>query len=374
MSKVALFATNFLPYSQTFIYDQIRNHQAYSVEVFARKRMCSDRFPAEQIQVHLAGPLYPITRRESRFDAVLDNGNFSVIHAHFGTGAVYALPFARRHRLPMVVSFHGHDVTRLYSLERLKPKNWRYALLGSQILNHMTLGLCASRELLELLIELGVPEQRLRLQHLGVDVDAYEPCNHGISDDETLNILMIGRFVPKKGFRYGIRAFEKVARAFPRAMLTLIGSGHQEALLKSIVAALGLENRVQFTGALPPAEVRALLSKSHILLAPSVVDAMGDRESGLIVVKEASASGVIPVGTYHGGIPEIIDDGKTGFLVCERDVDALAQRLETLVANQALRSSMAAAARDKMHRMYDNRECTRLLEQHYDEARALFSA
>jgi colanic acid/amylovoran biosynthesis glycosyltransferase len=91
----------------------------------------------------------------------------------------------------------------------------------------------------------------------------------------------------------------------------------------------------------------------------------------LIVVKEASASEVVPIGSIHGGIPEIIDDGVTGFLVAERDVATLAQRLASVASDANLRERMGRAARAKMEREYDNRRCVARLEEYYDEAIAL---
>jgi colanic acid/amylovoran biosynthesis glycosyltransferase len=104
------------------------------------------------------------------------------------------------------------------------------------------------------------------------------------------------------------------------------------------------------------------------------VDRHGNRESGLIVVKEASACATVPIGTRHGGIPEIIDDGVTGFLVAERDVGSLADRLRRLVTDPALRERLGAAAREKMCREYDNTARVRALEALYDEARTIHGA
>jgi colanic acid/amylovoran biosynthesis glycosyltransferase len=118
--------------------------------------------------------------------------------------------------------------------------------------------------------------------------------------------------------------------------------------------------------------VARLLATSHVLLAPSVVERSGNRESGLMVVKEASAAGAVPVGTRHGGIPEIIDDGGTGFLVPERDAESLADRLLRLVRDPALLERLSRAAREKMLREYDNRVRVRALEELYDEARARY--
>ena len=150
-----------------------------------------------------------------------------------------------------------------------------------------------------------------------------------------------------------------------------MGEGERAARLRARAAELGVLDRVRFAGALPPDQVAALLATSQVLLAPSVVDRKGNRESGLIVVKEASAAEVVPIGTRHGGIPEIIDDGRTGYLVPERDASALADRLRQVVVDPLLRERLGRAAREKMLREYDVRARVRALESLYDEARAL---
>lgn len=362
--RVALFSTNFLSYSQTFVYEEIRHHRRYTVEVFCKARLLAERFPFEP--VHVGGALYGVTCRAPAFDERFRDPGFSVVHAHFGLGAVYARPFARRHGLPLVVTFHGYDVPLLGNPRRWLPQHLRYAIMGPRVLAEMTLGLCASEELRDLLLALGVPAGRLRLHRLGIDVGAFTP---GIRDDRTFSVVMVGRFVEKKGFEYGIQAFAAAAREWPAMHLTVVGDGERKTALARLVRREGMEARVTFTGPLTQDRVAALLATSHALLAPSVVARDGNRESGLIVVKEASAGGTVPIGTRHGGIPEIIEDGRTGYLVPERDAASLSDRLLRLARDPALRTALAAAGRAKMLREYDVGERVGALEDLYDEAR-----
>jgi glycosyltransferase involved in cell wall biosynthesis len=361
---VALFNTVFLPYSQTFVYEELRRHERYEVEVFCRSRRLPDRFPFEP--VHIGGPVYAVTCRSVAFDDRFRARGFALVHAHFGLGAVYARPFARRHRLPLVVTFHGYDVPLLASPRRWLPQHLRYAIQGPRVLRDMTLGLCASTELRDLLRAQGVPEHKLRVHRLGIDVDAFRP---GERDPARVQVVMIGRLVEKKGFEYGLRGFAQVARELPALHLTIVGDGERGGALRALSRAEGMTDRITFTGPLPADRVARLLATSHVLLAPSVVDREGNRESGLIVVKEASACEAVPIGTRHGGIPEIIDDGETGFLVPERDPESLAAGLRQLAHDPALRQRLGRAAREKMLREYDNRARVRALEQWYDEAR-----
>jgi colanic acid/amylovoran biosynthesis glycosyltransferase len=359
---VAVFTTRFLPYSETFVHDELLAHQRYQAHVFCTRRLHPDRFPYPAL--FTGGRFYAATRICPAFDQQLAGGRYALVHAHFGTGAVYALPFARRHRLPLVVTFHGFDVPLLGSGERLYPKYWPYALLGPAVLRHLALGLCASIELYELLRELGVPAQRLRLHHIGIDVARFPPGSRGPEGDPL--VAMVGRLVPKKGLVYGIRAFAAVRRASGRGRLIIVGEGELRPQLVAAVREEGMDSHVTFAGALPHAEVAALLSRAEVLMAPSVTTIDGDRESGTVVVKEASAAGAVPLGTWHGGLPEIVEDGRTGFLVAERDVAGLARRLDQLLGDAPLRQRMREAGRAKMLAEYDRPLRNAALEEAYD--------
>jgi len=364
--RVALFTNNFLPYSQTFIHDEIHQHRRYEVEVFTARRMNQDRFP--HAPIHVGGWLYRLFSVSRRFAARLRTGRFDLIHAHFGVAGARAAGFARRTRLPLVITFHGYDVPLLTSLRRFTPEYWGYALVARRtVLERMTLGLCASEELYEMLRDYGVPRDRLRIWRLGIDLGRFSP---GERDRGEPTVAMIGRFVEKKGFEYGIRAFAQQVQRGRRARLVIVGDGEREARLRAIVGELGIADTVTFTGALPARAVQELLRRADVLMCPSVTGVDGDRESGLIVAKEASASQVVPIGTWHGGIHEIIDDGATGYLVPERNVTVLSDRLGRLLGDPELRRRLGAAARQKMEREYDLRTRVEALEEHYDEARA----
>jgi glycosyltransferase involved in cell wall biosynthesis len=366
--RVAVFSTCFLPYSKTFVLDELNAHVRYEADVFCARRLYAERFPFPR--VFAGGRFYEYTRISPAFDRRFSGGDYALIHAHFGTDAVHAVPFARRHGLPLVVTFHGFDVPLLASGERLYPINWPYWLLGPSVLRQMTLGLCASIELCEMLREMGVPRQKLRVHRLGIDLGRFVP---GVRrDDAEPLVVMVARFVPKKGLSYGIRAFARVRREQGRGQLVIVGDGPLRGQLETTAREAGAGAHVQFAGALPHEDVAALLARADVLMAPSVTTADGDRESGTMVVKEASAAGAVPLGTWHGGLPEIVEDGRTGFLVPERDVATLARRLADLLRDPALRRRMAQAGRAKMLAEYDNRVRVAALEDAYDAVLAAF--
>jgi colanic acid/amylovoran biosynthesis glycosyltransferase len=359
--RVALFCTNFLPYSQVFVYEQLRQYQRYAADVFAWRRFNPQAFPFPR--VHVAEPGYVVRGKSRRFERAFAGEHFHVVHAHFGPAGVYAHRYAQPRRLPLIVTFHGYDVPLLGSHRRFLPLHLPYALGSRAMLDGLAMGLCASLELKRMLIDLGVSEARLRVHRLGIDLSRFKV---GPVPRERL-VVMIGRFVEKKGFEYGLQAFALAAARLRDARLVLVGEGERRRALERLARELGVRERVEFAGVLSQERIAELLGRAAVLLAPSVVARDGNRESGLIVVKEASASGAVPIGTEHGGIPESIDSGRTGFLVAERDYMGMGVCLSNLLENSALREQMAIEGRRKMEREFDNQRLVAQLEEIYDE-------
>ncbi len=369
MAKVALFSTNFLEYSQTFVFDEVRTHDRHDVHVFTSRRLNADRFPYEPVHVAPRGwfGVYKATTVCPHFGRVFERERFDLIHAHFGLGAVYALPYAMRYNLPLVVTFHGYDVPILLTKDRFRPKYWRYWLASGPLFRRIDRFLAASLDLQSLLLLLGADPERVHLYHLGVDVPQYrrEPVERDV-----LEVLMVGRMVEKKGHAHALRAVARARQQGAKLRLALLGDGPLEPQLREMAAEMGAD-AVEFAGSVPHAEVQRRLARADIVIAPSVTARNGDRESGILVLKEAGASSLPTVGTHHGGIPEIIDEGVTGFIVPERDAEALADRLVRLAGDRALRERMGAAARVKMEREYDLTRQVRVdLAGHYDAALA----
>lgn len=369
--RVAVFSRHFLPISQTFVYGEVSQMQRYRPSVFCAARENEQLFPLPDVRVGGFG--YRSTLLSARFLRAFSREPFALIHAHFGPAGVLALPYAVWADLPLLVTFHGYDVPLLQKAGRLFGPARRYAWLSGALLSRMTLGLCDSAELKTLLMAYGVPEHKLRVHRLGVDLERFRPRGEAKGVDAPLEVIMVGRLVEKKGFRYGIEAFARAPSA-EKARLTIVGDGPLGPELRALAEQLGLASRVHFTGVLTHDQVLQQLQRSDILLAPSVVAANGDRDSGLLALREGAACGLLPIATLHGGLPDSIDDGRSGFLVPERDAAALADRLERVLADAVLRTNLAQAARRKMEREFDQRVVIGALEQSYDDARRMHAA
>jgi colanic acid/amylovoran biosynthesis glycosyltransferase len=369
--EVGVFVGTWLPFSETFVYDQLRTHARYRPRVFAIERgEAASRFPFEPVHA-LAGAerlAYLALGRAPSFDRIMGASGLALLHAHFGTNGVYARPFAARHHLPLVVTFHGHDVPALLGRSRFSSRYFRYAALAGRMLREATLLLPASRDLADRLVgALGVDRRKVEILRLGVDLQRFEPP---AQRPKTPLVLMVGRFVEKKGHLDGIRAFAAARARVPGARLVIAGDGPLRLAYERAIAELGLGGAVELPGAVSSDRIRELMAAAHVVVAPSVTARSGDVESGVIVLKEAGAMAVPTLGTRHGGIPEIIDHEETGFLVDEHDVARLGEHLGQLLADAALRESFGRAARAKMEREYDLVRQVARLEALYDRARA----
>jgi glycosyltransferase involved in cell wall biosynthesis len=363
---IGMFVGTYLPFSETFIYDQLQRQERVRALVCAYEAdpRASARFPYPHLAV--LGPaaryVYQVLGVAPELDVRLRNHGARLIHAHFGTNGALALPFAERLGVPLVVTFHGHDVSGLLPRNRFTFRYGRYQAFARPMLDRAALLLCASQELADILVrDLHADPARIRVHRLGVDLTRFTPV---VRETGPLRALMVGRFVEKKGFGYALRAFALVHRELPAATARIIGDGPLGADLRRLVRDLGLAEAVTFLGSVDSDGVLAEMRRATVLLAPSVVARNLDRESGVIVIKEAAACGLPTLGTWHGGIPEIIDDGRTGYLVPERDVELLAARLRDLASDPALGRELGAAARRKMEREYDTVQQNRRFEEH----------
>jgi glycosyltransferase involved in cell wall biosynthesis len=149
-------------------------------------------------------------------------------------------------------------------------------------------------------------------------------------------ILFVGGFIEEKGVRYCIEAMPAIVRAIPKARLVLVGYGPIEPSLRALVARYKLGSAVVFAGKKSGAELHAAYASAQIVVVPSIID-----DNFPTVCIEALMVGRPVVGTRMGGIPELVSDGKTGFLVPPRDAQALSQRCIQLLSHREVALSFA---------------------------------
>jgi colanic acid/amylovoran biosynthesis glycosyltransferase len=217
------------------------------------------------------------------------------------------------------------------------------------------------------LIRLGCSPQKIVVHRMGVDLSKFASTPRRSRDDGKVHLLTIARLVEKKGVEYGIRAVANVLEKYPSIEYNIAGDGPLKSDLAGLIEALGVNGKVKLLGWRRQEEIVELIKGADILLAPSVTSEDGAREGIPVVIMEALAQGLPVISTYHSGIPELIQDGESGFLVPERDVDPLAERLEHLVKHPASWPSMGRAGRDHIERYYDINKLNDQLVQLYQQ-------
>lgn len=288
----------------------------------------------------------------------------ALIHAHFGVEGVYALPLAKRLGIPLVTTFHGFDATttKMALLRSRKPSWINYALLRRQLMEEGSLFVCVSDYIRRQVLKLGFPEERTVTHYIGIDVDHIQPPQ---APPEGNVVLHVARLVEKKGTRYLIQAFARVLKDVPEAELVILGDGPLRHELETQAQQLGIGNRVRFLGVQPHEEVMRWMGKSKIFTLPSVTARSGDAEGLGMVHLEAGAMQVPVVATWHNGFPEVFENEGNGYLVPERDADALAQRLVCLLKDEALCRQMGAEARRVVEQKFNIINQTAKLEALY---------
>ena len=371
MREVAIFRHNLFKTSEPFIAQQAEALQRYRPVYLGRLRFGpppqgAASFTLEDLAARWVLPRvgWQMLSRDSRpYLRLLRERRPSLIHAHFGIEGVYALTLARRLGVPLVTTFHGFDAT-LAAVALLSSPAWaQYPLLRRRLARQGNIFLCASSFIRDRVVALGFPAERTVTHYIGVDCRAIQPRDPA---EETATILHVARLQEVKGTRYLLRAFASATRTRRDVQLVIIGDGPLRHSLQRLAARLGIRERVQFLGALPHAQVLAWMRRAAMLVLPGVRTATG-REEGLgLVLLEAAAHGVPVIGSSVGGIPEAVVEGQTGFLVPERDTDALAARLGELIEDSALRRRMGEQGRAFVEQRFDLHRQTAALEALYD--------
>jgi glycosyltransferase involved in cell wall biosynthesis len=268
-----------------------------------------------------------------------------------------------------VISLHGSDV---YVAERhgLARRAARAAF------SHAAWVTACSADLRDRAVALGMTLERSDVLPYGVDTTRFAPSSEarlatrqrmGIGGDAPL-VFTAGRLVRKKGFEYLIDAAARLAPKWPAMRVVIAGGGDLADELKGRARDAGVAHTVQFLGAIAQSEMPAWLSAADVVAVPSVRDDSGNVDGLPNVVLEALASATPLVTTPAGGIGSVVEDGRTALLVPERDADALASALATLLADGELRARIGQAARREVCERYTWEQYAARLEAIYDRA------
>jgi colanic acid/amylovoran biosynthesis glycosyltransferase len=264
---------------------------------------------------------------------------YDIVHCQFGTVGLVALGLRElgvlRGRL--VTTFRGFDISKF--VESRGERVYDRLFAGGDLM------LANCRHFRDELLRLGCPPERVRINRSGIDCSRFPFRTHETRANARPRILTVGRLVEKKGIEYAIRAVAKLHDQGCDLEYEIIGDGPLRATLQTLIRDLGVAGIVSLPGGKDRNGVIHSLQRADVFLAPSVRAEDGDEDGPANVLKEAMATGLPVVATQHGGIPELVQDGVSGFLVPERDADTLAERLAYLIDHPDAWGSMGRAGR-----------------------------
>ena len=278
-----------------------------------------------------------------------------LVHAHWATyPSTVAWALGRLLGRPFGFTCHAHDI---FTERQLLLRKIEEAALAVTISRYNVEWLRAHVA--------GDAARRLQVVHCGVDMHnaPWEPDGR----DEGL-ILAVGRLDPIKGFDTLVDALGLLRERGVDARCRLVGSGSLEGELRTRAARLGLGGRIEFAGAQSQDVLRRWMREAAVFTLPSCIAADGNRDGIPVALMEAMASGCATVSTRVSGIPELIEDGVGGLLVEPGDAGALADALQRLLTDAALRRRLARGARARIEEQFDAEKEALRLRGHMQEA------
>ncbi len=356
--NIAIVSVNKKKYSETFIHAQVK------------------KLPASVYYLHtgylptMAGfndiPLVPpslITtfkkwRGHSEDDLLqfaikkyLRRNGIQLVLAQYGPSGVKMMEICHELNLPLFVYFRGYDAYRREILES-------YGTGYSRLFDIAVKLFVVSHEMKAQLVYLGADEQKIIYNPSGADTEQFIWHDAG---KNPLKFLTVGRFEETKNHQATIQAFQQVVKNYPHARLILVGDGPLKKTCIDLVKALNLESAVEFAGILPHESVADIMAQVRCFALHSFTPVSGDKEGTPVSIMEACASGLPVVATHHGGIPDVVKDGETGFLVKEGDIRNMADRMVRLAADPNLATRLGTAGHHRIRNHFTQKQNIDLL-------------
>ncbi len=270
----------------------------------------------------------------------------AIIHAHEFSAVLFGWIVARISKVPFVGTIHGKN----YYWEKFRRR------LAYRIVSRSGRLVVVSDDLKRFVSQrVGIPESRLHVIYNGVESPAVESdassqaCRAELSLPTGVPVIgTVGSLYPVKGHRHLLDALPAILKRHPRTVLLIAGRGELEMTLKAQATRLGVDGHVRFLGMRN--DVQRLLSVMDVFVLPSLSEGLS------MALLEAMVSGKAAVATKVGGNPELIDHGKTGFLVLPENSSDLADQLVALLDNPELIRAFGRAGAELVHRRFSKAE------------------
>ena len=287
-------------------------------------------------------PLVAVAARVARL--LLERG-IDRVHAHWATyPALVAWAVRRLAGIPYSLTAHAHDLFVPNPLLGAKILESEFTVTISEYNRRFLHRACGDEA-----------AGRIHVVHCGVPLDEYPPRDQ--LPPGPPRIVSVGRLVDYKGYPTLLKAIAALRGKGRDLSCEIVGDGPEEPLLRVAMRELGLDGHVRLAGPKTLSEVRDLLRSASLFVLACRRGRGGLMDGIPVVLVEAMALGVPVVSTRISGIPELIEDGRTGLLAEPGDDRGLAEAIGRILDDSALASSLAAAARRKIEDEFDLERC-----------------
>lgn len=294
------------------------------------------------------------------FSVVFFDKKYDVAHCHFGHYGALGT-FLKDNNLCkiLVTSFHGLDFTTI-------PK-----LYGSKFYNHLfkvgDVFLANTNFTKNKIINLGCPSNNISILPVGVDINLFKYKPRRIYTNSAVKILMVGRFVEKKGHIFLINAIINLINLGFSMETTFAGDGPLFLNMNKYINEHGFSEYFIFLGGVTQDRIINLYENCHIFILPSITASNGDMEGQGLVLQEAQACGIPVISTIHNGIPEGLLNNVSGYLVEEKSSQQLEQTLLKLIYRSDSWPEMGRKGANFVSGKYDiNKLNKKLISIYYD--------
>lgn len=340
--NIAIFSPSQNPYSETFIQahkNYLKGNIFYYYGGMGRIELEGhDKLVSKAMQGYyrlirkLKGHPFNYINEQSVLDS-LKKQAINVVLVEYGTHAYNLRSLLKASGLPIVVHFHGYDISIYDVIQRCGNYKEVFSLASKLV--------AVSKPMRKKLIELDFKEENIVLTPCAAD-PSFEKIQPVFSKKQFVGI---GRFTDKKAPYYTILAYNEVAKKHPDTRLILAGDGVLLNTCKNLVKHYDLENKVKFLGVISPEKYQKLLSESLAFVQHSITAENGDMEGTPVAIMEASTAGLPVIATRHAGIPDVIEHGVTGLLCEEHDVSAMANNMLRVLNDVTYAQKLGAAGK-----------------------------
>ncbi len=370
---------SWLPQTETWLYNQVCNLPAcIENHIVCEKTENLDQFHVPNIHVlwqESRGRYYwdkglrklKLRHHLGFLTQQLKRYNIQLLHSHFGPIGWEDIKAVQIANTKHVVTFYGQDV------HHYPQKDARWLKRYRQLFTHIDHVFCEGPHMAQCIIELGCPEQKITVHHLGVSVNQIAFRPRVWQKPDPLRILIAASFQEKKGIPFALEALGKLQQEIPFE-ITIIGDAQKESRsiaeknkILHVIKKYQLESRVNMLGFQPHSVFLKEAYAHHIFLSPSISASDGDTEGGAPVsLIEIAATGMPIVSTKHCDIPNVILHEKTGFLAQERNADELIYYLRFLTDHPEKWLGIVESGRRYIEQEFDAQKQATLLAASYE--------